>query len=69
MKRWQSILLTIGLSAGMAGTEFIPGTKDSPYKLMAQSAIAAVAAMVAKKASESNPDGTNAKTAWKPEEK
>lgn len=60
MKRWVAILSSVGLAAGMAGAEFIPGGPSSPIKVITQGLIGVLGAYVAKKASESNPNGTPA---------
>lgn len=67
MKRWQAILIQLGLvAAGWATSTYVPkGTlQDSAY-----TAIAVVAGTVAKKTSDANPDGTSAKVAYIEEKK
>lgn len=67
MKRWQAILIQLGLTfAGWATSNYVPkGTlQDSAF-----TAIAVVAGTVAKKTSDANPNGTSAKIPYVPEVK
>ncbi len=61
MKKWQSILISIGLifAAGYANQ-----IKDETLKNAALGGIAAVGGVVAKKTSEANPDGTKAEAPY-----
>jgi hypothetical protein len=67
MKRWQAILIQLGVAAGgIATTAYV---KDDNTKNAALGLLGLLGAYVTKKASDSNPDGTSAKVAYIPEEK
>ena len=67
MKRWLSVLLSVGFTVGAA---MVPvAVKDENVQKAILVLIGASAAAVAKKTSESNPDGTTAKVAWEKENK
>jgi len=61
MKRWQGILLAIALQAGQM---FVPMIKNEQAKELASFTIMAISAGVAKKSSDTNPDGTPAEVAY-----
>lgn len=66
MKRWQAILLNIGLAAaGWATKTYVP----PQFQDITYTAIGITSAGVIKKASDSNPDGTPATIAFQKEVK
>ncbi len=61
MKKWQSILISIGL---LIGAGYANNIKDEAVKNAALAGITALGGYVAKKTSEANPDGTKAETPY-----
>ena len=67
MKRWQSILATLGLWAGPVVNVWLPFIPASATAYVL-AALATINLFVAKKASETNPNGTPAQIPWVPGE-
>lgn len=67
MKRWQSILISLGLMLAAGYAQQIP---DENLRKATQAVIAGVGLQVVNKTSQSNPDGTKAETPYvKPADK
>lgn len=63
MKRWQAILLNLGLAVAGA---FVPAIKNQTAQAAAGALVAGAVAAVTSKTSTSNPDGTAAQSPWIP---
>lgn len=62
MKKWVAMLLTFGITGA---TAVIPAIGDENMQKAASMIAALIVGYIAKKTSESNPDGTSAKVAYR----